>query len=305
MADSISAERAEAIKQTIEASRECVMSRIAAATKIAEAEVIEIGTLLNEIVNVATADNTDVIDSLDMLSGERETTVTRGIQQQTETVSGFIEDVCERLDSQRVRVDGATSLCGDISEAVKAIETVTRKSHLLAWNISIEAARLGSQGKAVATIGSSMGDFTNEISDATKKIVDMLERLTKTLPSLSEASAELSETASTFSGELGTSLAEIEHNVGELGDRLRQGVEEAGQRNETVQRLTYQTLSHLAFQDPVAQQLLRSEHELRDMSQHISGIIDYKIDSDSLDYATHCGNDTCDVEQESGVVDLF
>ncbi|GAB5496088.1 MAG: hypothetical protein Phyf2KO_11680 [Phycisphaerales bacterium] len=305
MSEYISDGQKNAVKAALESARKTVMSRVADANETTESEVIEIGKLLTEIVDVATGDKTDMQDSLNMLDGDDDSTVRSAIQRQTESVTGFVENVCSKLGTQVEAVGNAMELCTKVEQSISAIDAVTQKSQLMAWNISIEAARLGAQGSAVATIGASMGEFSEEIRDATKYITGLIEQLTSAIPALRESSAAVSSEASKFSEELATKLMDIESTVERLGERLRKGAEEADDRNQNVLQISQRTLSHLAFQDPVAQQLYRGENDLLQLSAVIGEILEYPIDSDMQEYATYCGADNVDQEQEAGVVDLF
>lgn len=298
-------EQQSRIQETLEAARSQIMSRVKDATALTEQEVIEIGRLLNQIVEVATCESDDTAQSFELLSGAEETSVTNRIKAQADLMSQFVNELGDRLDTQRTEADRAVGVCSQIGEATEAISAVAQRSQLLSLNISIEAARLGEQGRAVATIAQFMQDFTVSIESTTEKITGLLEELEQTMPVFLESSTETATRARKFSNEIVQDLGALGDSVHTLSTTLGSAASSATKRNAEVLTLSQETISHLAFQDPMAQKLLRAENDFLIMCGQIGEIADCEIEINTQHFANFCGNDTGEDAPDAGEVQLF
>ncbi|KUP92237.1 methyl-accepting chemotaxis protein [Tritonibacter horizontis] len=88
------------------------------------------------------------------------------------TVSRFLEDLVAQLSAAQRDRDAKRS--GDMLEAVKNAEAVGRNIRLIAFNASIEAARIGDQGKGFAVIATEIRTLADRTQSLLNNIATFL-----------------------------------------------------------------------------------------------------------------------------------
>ncbi|WP_407643896.1 methyl-accepting chemotaxis protein [Erythrobacter dokdonensis] len=77
-------------------------------------------------------------------------------------------------------IGALTSSAQQVGEIVELIQTIARRTNLLALNASIEAARGGEAGRGFAVVASEVKELANQTSRATEKIAEQIRTMQDT-----------------------------------------------------------------------------------------------------------------------------
>jgi len=215
-------------------------NRIADAIKemqaISEREVLACGNVLSSIV-----------DESRQLAEETSYAVTSSLARSEEITGRFVRGMREDIFAQETAVQNVLDLAGSIEEAIAAINDLTLSSKVLAINARIEAARLGAQGRGFTVIADSLSGLSSVIRQASDKVGLAIEAVRLGLPSVKARAVSMNERTKVFIDEVAEQVrsASLQSDGNQSGSRLAKLTE-----------LSNQALSHLQFQDPMAQKLL-------------------------------------------------
>ncbi|MGC4067637.1 MAG: methyl-accepting chemotaxis protein [Polyangiaceae bacterium] len=235
------------------------MARIREANGMTEREVLAVGDALKAIVDEA---RNYVEDSRKTLEEFASTSLTDMLSRHGSVMTEFVDTVTKQVRDQGEAAQQATDQINRIVELGRTIERVTMESKILALNANIQARRLGASGESFQVIAQEMKHFSESVNDANKTVQEIAEGLLHVLPKISMLAANMRKTSEGFSKDINERVAE----VAETNSTMKQGVAEsmaAGEaRLQQILKLSYEALSHLQFQDTVAQSLLGCEAEL-------------------------------------------
>jgi methyl-accepting chemotaxis protein len=244
---------------SLERHRTSIMARIREANGMTEREVLAVGDALKAIVDEA---RRYVEDSRKTLGEFASTSLTDMLSRHGSVMSKFVETVTKQVRDQGEAAQQATDQINRIVELGRAIERVTMESKILALNANIQARRLGTSGESFQVIAQEMKHFSESVNDANKTVQEIAEGLLHVLPRIAMLAGNMRKTSEGFSKDINERVAE----VAETNSNMKQGVAEsmaAGEaRLQQILKLSYEALSHLQFQDTVAQSLLGCDAEL-------------------------------------------
>jgi methyl-accepting chemotaxis protein len=273
-----------------------------------ERAVLTIGGLLNRIVSVATHDNGEIQQTLSTIvgnagsTGRDDSSVSSAIEAQTAAVEHFVNEAREFFHQQSLFATDANEACKRINDCAKSVSDLTGKSHILALNMQIESARLGSQGQAFTVIGQEMKRFAIDVRQANDAIKGALATLLVSIPRLHDETARMDAKATQFSQQLEQQIAQVKDRTEALTRFLQSTLDRAEQRNNDVVAASHSMLSELQFQDPMAQEMQRAEHDVTKLSQLIEYGECNDISLADLDPTVGHG---ADENRCSGSVELF
>lgn len=134
---------------------------------------------------------------------------------------------------ERVATDTA-----EIEAAIASIGEITKQTHLLALNASIEAARAGDAGRGFAVVAEEVRRLANNTKERAGTIRDTLEKLGQSVESarsvatagadLSRKAARTGETAATRFREIETRIGSLHENAQDLARNARHQLDVAG-----------------------------------------------------------------------------
>jgi methyl-accepting chemotaxis protein len=151
------------------------------------------------------------------------------------------------IEAQQAAVAHVLELAEGMQNAMEAINGLSQYSNLLAINSRIEAARIGELGAGFAVIADHTRELSKTIRTTADRVSEAIEAVRRGLPPVRERASAMQERAQTFIDAVG-------EQVKSASSRTATG-SAGSQRLEAVMHLSNEALSHLQFQDPVAQAL--------------------------------------------------
>lgn len=234
-------------------SHEQIAQRIKDVQAVTEREVLACGNVLGEIV-----------DKARHLTDESNRAVALSMTRSEEITGQFVQGMREDIVTQETAVQRVLELAGGIEAAVAAINDLTLSSKVLAINARIEAARLGAQGKGFAVIADSLSGLSGVIRAASDTVSSSIEAIRKGLPQMRASAASMNERTSVFIEQVSR---QVKSAAAQTGDFQSDG------SLAELQELSNQALSHLQFQDPMAQKLLSINDDLTRVKERVRQIL--------------------------------
>lgn len=102
-------------------------------------------------------------------------------EQQGERIRAALRTRIESLESTTESLDQVVEIVAAIGQRSEAIAKVASQSRLIALNASIEAARLGAQGKAFAVVAESVKDLADSNTKVAAEIQSIVSRGTRSI----------------------------------------------------------------------------------------------------------------------------
>lgn len=224
------------------------MSRVTLrVTGVTEKEVLAAATQIAQISREA-ADHVQELGS----TAEAFSKSTQVIQSLSQTQAEILAKSTENLRDQEAMVTQSMDIARRISEYGGQVREISLDARMLTINARIESARLGATGGAFAVIADQMASFSRAVEAANTTIAELAEELSRIMPRALEAASALrahtEEVAIQKSLEMQMALQEADASMTHL-------LHSSKKRAESIRHGSHQVLSHLQFQDIVAQEL--------------------------------------------------
>ncbi len=189
-------------------------------------------------------------------------TLGRVIAGQATALSAFPEafdSICERLDAHRELATGAGVHTAQILRLAGAVDKITATINILGINALITAVQAGEHGAAFSVVANELRTLSAKTKEANESIASLARELSQTLPKLSENGEEISALCRGKSSELKQAVVEFASRLGttyqDIQSSMVTAIEESAARGEAIAANCNDVLSHLQFQDRVAQRL--------------------------------------------------
>ncbi|MEZ6117919.1 MAG: methyl-accepting chemotaxis protein [Pirellulaceae bacterium] len=275
-----------------------------------EEAALQIGRLLVQIVEIATEGNKATQETLcgvvkssgDQDGSKSSQSITDLIDSQGHLITNFVEMTQSFFERQRTLTQEANEACQLIQKSARRVSSLVDSSRNLAFNIQIESARLGQSSRTFETLGKMIHEFSTEVASANTTIEAAVEQFIDSVPKLNKEATEMSQTASEFSVRLKSELTNVAQQSNQLTHTVRTVLDDTEQRNNSILACSQETLSHLQFQDPVAQGLKRASYEIRKLQKIWSG--EHVDDVSLAELVDEVGNDGR-LERDPGDVMMF
>jgi methyl-accepting chemotaxis protein len=255
---------AASLVEFLETHRQDIISRIRDANGMTEREVLAVGEALKLIVDEA---RSYVKDSRTTLEEFASTNLSDMLERHGALMTHFVTSMQTQVTAQSDAARQATSQINRIVELGQTIERVTMESKILALNANIQARRLGVAGESFQVIAQEMKHFSESVSDANKRVQDLAAGLLNVLPRIELLAADLRKTSEEFSLNVNNRIAEVASTNSDLKEQVAKSMSSGELRLQQIMKLSYDAISHLQFQDSVAQSLLSCDTTLRDCIQ--------------------------------------
>jgi methyl-accepting chemotaxis protein len=267
----------EAIKIDLETSKSyinVIHEQIGDSLAESEREVLEVIEQIGQL-NVNSSQQRDLIAA----SIQDGTELMVSTQMRAESNKGIFAAIGIQLDQQTDELKGdfahiqALALeVLDFTPMIKVITSIAQKTHLLALNAEIEAARAGNAGRSFAVVALEVRRLAEQ---TTKAAADIAGRINSTCD---RANLELAKAKAALAHHEETDVMRglMEHLSGMQQEFIGNDQAMRGMiakldenRQESVTKLT-RAMAHLQFQDVMRQRLEHVQSALIDMRDHLS-----------------------------------
>ena len=282
-----------------------------------EEAALKIGDLLVSIVDTATSGNNELRNSLrrfvrskdeETLGGDDELsdqsrTIAESIEHQSQQIAEMIAGIQQCFERQMMLARSATSASQKIIETAQQTSRLMTRSKLLAFNVQIEASRLGGEGgRSISVLGEEMKLFSEDVENANQVIAEAISEFVEEMPKLESETVAIGDRLKEFSLRFETEMDDVRRETQSITELLQNILDDTEARNNAILRFSQETLSNLQFQDPVSQGLRRAEHDIKKL---VALMENRSVIDDSLaDIQDDVGNDGT-ADQEAGEVMLF
>jgi len=243
----------QALLHAVKVIQVAIAERIPSAVNITEKEVLVVGSCVSEVVDSAraqVAESRAILANVDENSG-----IATAIETLAKAMAGFLGDLEPVLARQQSISAAAAANSAKIEEAGQKIESIALAANILNLNAQIEAARLGPIGEPFMIIASEMTNLTRQIEEANQLISELSSELGSRLPEIAKINGGIAKTCTSFCADFESRVSEVRDAQGMMQATVRGSLEATEARAEHTLRIGQDALSHLQFQDPVAQSL--------------------------------------------------
>ncbi len=149
-----------------------------------------------------------------------------------------------------------------MKQCVLRINQLVFSSELLAFNVRVEALRLGDKGSTFAVLAEEMVKFSQAIKAINLDIQRSLTAVSERIGVCHGQTATMKGKLGTFSDDLSRQMSEVQTRTHELTESLSNTLSHISKSNQVLMTASQEALSALQFQDPMSQDLKRTAHEV-------------------------------------------
>ena len=248
--------------------RDGIAARIREANGMTEREVLAAGEALRLIVEEA---RNFVQGSQHTLEDIASSSVTGMLDRHRALMTDFVVAMQSQVEVQNEAAQQATDQINRIVGLGRNIQHVTTESRMLALNANIQAGRLGVAGRAFQVIGQEMKHFSETVGDANKGVQALAESLLDALPRIQDQATKARELSEQFSKDINARMLEVASANAHMKEQIAESMAVGETRLQQILKLSYDALSHLQFQDPVAQSLSACERDIGECMNRAAG----------------------------------
>lgn len=289
--------------------REALVKRVRAINETTSQEVRETAHFLNAVVESARTYVQDSQRALSRLQGEGNDSIGVLLSKQTEFLRKHSSEMSERAAAQDERARGAAAAAKSIADLAASIERLAGEARLLAVNARIESSRLGAHSAGFEVLASEMQRLSDEVASTNERVGELAERLGHDLPWIAQHARDFRRAMEDFSTTATMQLDETERGVTELRSQVQRASKMGGAVVEDILRASQAALSHLQFQDVIAQDLRQLDGQARAAQIEALQALDADpaviADVPDAEYTTAGGNLSGAQVSSSGDVMLF
>ena len=245
--------------------RTLLMQRINDVNATTMREVMDAASSVAAVVDGATAHVKRVKEMVASLEGGGGGGVAAAVARQGEVLRRFFEAVSRDIARQEDASDRAQQNLKRIAKASSDTAHLASAARLLALNARIEAARVGGHGNCFSTIAGEMQHLAEQITQANEFIDSLASRLSQDLPEVAASARALRASSEELSSDLASATSEVEDETAAMRHVIRQLLEQSDHEMSALIHSSHEAMSHLQFQDVVAQGMLRIEPVLHDL----------------------------------------
>ena len=259
-----------AVGSLLSGMREKLSRRIQQVNQMTSDEVTAAGSLINEVVERARQYVQDSQKALSEVEGEGQDGLGQLLNTQSAMLRDHVRDMSGRAAAQDERARQASAAAKSIGDLAQSIERLASEARLLAVNARIESSRLGAHSAGFEVLASEMQRLSDEVAGANERVSELAARLGNDLPWIAQHARDLRGAMESFASAAAMRLEDTERGInsfrGNLGKLSRAG----GMAMEDILRSSRAALSHLQFQDVVAQELRMMDAKMRDTHVEIA-----------------------------------
>lgn len=279
-----------------------------AAREVTEQAALSIGTHVSQLFQIASKDNLMASQTLQSLIGgsrrhsKSDQPLAEVIEQQEKSVEQFVSRAQGFFDTQSQAATNVRDACLAMRERVAKVDQLVFSSELLSFNIRCEAVRLGNDGSPFAVLAEEMVRFSHAIKSANLAIKQSLDMLSDRMTTYYDDSIVMKGQIDQFADALSQQMLRVQDKTQQLTESLTSTLTHMTESNGSLMAASQHALSELQFQDPLAQDLMRTLHEAHKLR---SLIVHGQVDDTRLGDLDPTIGSGLEPEQEPGIVALF
>lgn len=289
--------------------REKLVKRVRAVNETTSNEVKEAAHFLNAVVMSARSYVQDSQRALSRLQGEGNDSLGQLLSKQSEFLRKHATDMSARAAMQDERARQAAAAAKSIADLAASIERLAGEARLLAVNARIESSRLGAQSAGFEVLASEMQRLSDEVASTNERVGELAGRLGHDLPWIAQHARDFRRAMEDFTTTASTQLDETERGVTELRTQVTRASKAGSEAIEDILRDSQAALSHLQFQDVVAQELRQLDGQAREAQvkalQSLEAEQTVVAEVPEAEYTTMGGAESSGPVTPSGEVMLF
>lgn len=278
------------------------------AREVTEQAALSIGTHVSQLFQIASQDNLMASQTLQSLIGDSrrrskgDQPLAEVIEQQEKSVEQFVSRAQDFFDTQSQAATNVRDACLAMRERVAKVDQLVFSSELLSFNIRCEAVRLGNDGSPFAVLAEEMVRFSHAIKSANLAIKQSLDMLSDRMTTYYDDSIVMKGQIDEFGGALSQQMLRVQDKTQQLTESLTSTLTHMTESNGSLMAASQHALSELQFQDPLAQDLMRTLHEAHKLR---SLIVHGQVEDTRLGDLDPTVGSGLEREQEPGIVELF
>ena len=232
-------------------------------------ELDEVTSVSGTHVKAVGCDLNAIVTSVKAYVDENNEKFIEEIEHQEKKMNAFLATTQKIIKKQNIVVESVEEAVSKIQNSLTSIHYVNESTTLLALNARIEAARLGDMGRAFGIIAQEMRSLslgidgvTGDVSSASDSIIELLPEVVASAKELEDETKVLFQSKDEKEAEASTEV------IGEVESRMTD-----------IIRLLNSALSHLQFQDVIAQKISKMEKRFDPIAQQLFNGVDDKIET--------------------------
>lgn len=245
--------------------RTLLMQRLNDVNATTSREVMAAAGSVASVVERATEHVKRVKEMVGSLEGRDGGGVAAAVAHQAEVLRRYFESVSRDIARQEETADRAQQSLQRITKAASDTAHLASAARLLALNARIEAARVGGHGNCFSTIAGEMQHLAEQITQANEFIDGLASRLSADLPELASSARALRTSSEELTRDLASATALVEQETADMRNVIGEMMVQSDREMASLIGSSHEALSHLQFQDVVAQGLLRLEPALHEL----------------------------------------
>lgn len=252
------------------ARREEIEQRLGAAISDSEESVLIIGGCVTEVLEGSRGANEAARLAMDSSGGD--SPVMQLVDRQRGTTEKFLGDILGQLQAQQQRADSARAKSSEIVGIATEIAHIANTTKFLSLNARIEATRLGEAGRAFAVLADEMVDLARSVRAANDRVAELAETLAEEMPLLASGSEQLVTDSQAFGDVFREHVKALTAAEAVVSAQERLAMEENERGADANLAMAQKALSHLQFQDPMAQSLSRVGRLVEDFESLLGSV---------------------------------
>jgi methyl-accepting chemotaxis protein len=262
------------VSDMLRRSLQVAVRRIGHLNRMTESGTLSTGRSLEAIVQEAQAYAQRARSTLEGIAGsDDQRGIAELIASQNHILESFIQEMRAQIERQAEVARAALRSSSQIASLGNEIGAVAFQSRLLSLNASIEAGRMGPQGRAFGVIAAEMTKLSQQVESTSKAVNELVSVLSATLPNVFDAAEEMRGTSETFITEIGGSISQVDQEVKQLADAVQQTLHAGDRCIAAILSHSQDALSSLQFQDPVAQGLVAVAKDFNHTSRAVCELV--------------------------------
>jgi methyl-accepting chemotaxis protein len=240
----------------IEACRRKISAIVEKVVRTSEKETLEVGRCVTMTLDEARCQVDElrrILAQVDRGSGEAN--VASLIHAQSRSMTDFVAEISNALRAQDAAVIQAVAQSNKIIAAGATIEHILTESKILAVNALIEAARLGVHGASMKVIAQNMKELSASVEKVNAAIAQIAKDLSAALPTLGESVKTMLDDTESFGRRFEGQLSDLDARTQTLTSSVESSLNESEARAARILAASQEAISHLQYQDPMAQLL--------------------------------------------------